>query len=58
MLIFAALAAPDPMSMITLTIPMMLLYFVACGIAVARDKRRARKRPEYLELDPDMASPL
>lgn len=57
-LVFAALAAPDPASMITLTIPMMVLYFVACGIAVTRDKHRAKKRPEYLDTDPDVASAL
>lgn len=57
-LVFAALAAPDPMSMVTLTIPMMLMYFAACGIAILRDKARKRDRPEYLDLDPDTASAL
>lgn len=57
-LVFAALAAPEPTSMVTLTIPMMLMYFAACGIAILRDKARKRDRPEYLDLDPDTASAL
>ncbi len=57
-LVFAALAAPDPMSMITLTIPMMLMYFIACGIAMLRDKARKRKRPEWMDADADTASAL
>lgn len=57
-LVFAAMAAPDPMSMVTLTIPMMLMYFVACGIAMVRDKARRRKRPEWMDADADTASAL
>ncbi len=57
-LVFAALAAPEPISMITLTIPMMLMYFIACGIAIMRDKARKRSRPEWMDADVDSASAL
>jgi sec-independent protein translocase protein TatC len=50
----AALATPtaDPMSMFLLMIPLLLLYFVAAGIASINDKRRAKKTADLeLELD-------
>ncbi len=53
----SALATPtaDPMSMFLLMAPLSALYFIAVGIAVTNDKRRARKQAkllgEELELD-------
>lgn len=42
--LFTAMATPaaDVMSMILLAIPMLLLYFAACGIAILNDRRRDR----------------
>ncbi len=44
--IIGALATPvsDPMSMFLLMIPLIILYFIAAGIAIANDKRRALRR--------------
>lgn len=33
---------PDPFTMIFMALPMVALYFVAVGISIARDRRRAR----------------
>ncbi|MGP9021809.1 twin-arginine translocase subunit TatC [Streptomyces sp. BR1] len=44
--IFAAFATPtvDPVSMLSLAAPIVLLYFVAVGIAILNDKRRQERR--------------
>jgi sec-independent protein translocase protein TatC len=53
----SALATPtaDPMSMFLLMGPLAALYFIAVGIAVLNDKRRARRDAkllsEELEID-------
>jgi sec-independent protein translocase protein TatC len=53
----SALATPtaDPMSMFLLMAPLSALYFLAVGVAVLNDKRRARKQEkqlsEELEID-------
>ncbi|WP_405896955.1 twin-arginine translocase subunit TatC [Streptomyces sp. NBC_00727] len=46
--LFAAIATPstDPISMLALAGPICLLYFGATGIALANDRRRARRRAE------------
>ncbi|WP_026533424.1 twin-arginine translocase subunit TatC [Arthrobacter sp. H41] len=43
--LFAAMAAPgaDAMSMFYLAVPMLLLFFVAIGLCLVNDKRRARR---------------
>jgi sec-independent protein translocase protein TatC len=53
----SALATPtaDPMSMFLLMAPLSALYFVAVGVAVLNDKRRARRDAKLLgeELEVD-----
>lgn len=58
--VFAAVATPtaDPMTMFLLAAPLMLLYFVAYGIARLIDRRRAKSRPDWLEASDDEASAL
>lgn len=57
--IFAAVATPtgDPLTMITLAAPIVLLYFIALGICMANDRRRKRNNPDA-DLDDDEASQL
>ncbi|WP_328867634.1 twin-arginine translocase subunit TatC [Streptomyces sp. NBC_00304] len=57
--IFAAVATPtgDPLTMITLAAPIVLLYFLALGICLVNDRRRRRNNPDA-ELDDDEASDL
>ena len=49
--IFTAVATPsaDIVSMLLLAIPMILLYFVAVGIALLHDRRKARRDAAVLE---------
>lgn len=52
--VIGALATPvsDPMSMFLLMIPLLILYFVSAGLAIANDKRRnARRTKELDEVD-------
>jgi len=53
--VFTALATPaaDVVSMILLAIPMILLYFLAAGIAWINDRRRAKKAEKLLETSHD-----
>jgi len=46
--VFAAFATPsaDPLSMLALAAPIWALYFIACGIALLNDRRRARRNPD------------
>ncbi|MET9398638.1 MULTISPECIES: twin-arginine translocase subunit TatC [unclassified Streptomyces] len=55
--VFAAFATPsaDPLSMLALAAPIWALYFVAVGIAMINDRRRARRNPD-LELSDEEAS--
>ena len=57
--IFAAVATPtgDPLTMMTLAAPIVLLYFIALGICIANDRRRRRNNPDA-DLDDDEASQL
>jgi sec-independent protein translocase protein TatC len=52
--IIAALATPvsDPMSMLLVMVPMIILYFLSAGIAAIHDKRAA-KRAKTLGLEFD-----
>ncbi|MFF6782322.1 twin-arginine translocase subunit TatC [Streptomyces sp. NPDC012510] len=56
--LFAAIATPstDPISMLALAGPIWVLYFIATGIALTNDKRRARV--EALKPGDDEASEL
>jgi sec-independent protein translocase protein TatC len=61
--VVAAMAAPGPdaMSMFLLAGPLLALFFVAVGVCLLNDKRRARKkkeREEEVEASADKATPL
>ncbi len=59
--IFAAVATPtgDPINMMLLAVPILLLMSLAIGICLLNDRRRARKgRLEYADWDDDEVSPL
>ena len=58
--VFAAFMTPgqDPFSMVVLALSLTLLVELAMQFAKWNDKRRARKRPEWMDLDDDAASPL
>lgn len=61
--IFAAVATPtgDPINLVLLAGPVLLLVVLAIGIALLNDKRRARKgllEPNYEDWDDDQASPI
>ncbi|HLU63822.1 MAG TPA: twin-arginine translocase subunit TatC [Protaetiibacter sp.] len=47
--VFTAMATPaaDPVSMLLLALPMILLYFVAVGVALWRDRVVARRRAAF-----------
>jgi sec-independent protein translocase protein TatC len=57
--VFGAVATPttDPIGMIALAGPIVVLYFVAVGVALLNDRRRRRADPDA-ELDDDEASHL
>lgn len=62
-IIFAAVATPtgDPINLILLAGPMLVLVSIAVGISVLNDRRRARKRgseSDYSIYDDDELSPL
>ena len=48
--VIAALATPvsDPLSMFLLMIPLLAFYYLAAGIAILNDKRKARKNKTLL----------
>lgn len=58
--VFAAIATPtaDPFTMFVFAIPLSLLYFGACGVALLIDRRRAKARPDWLNVSDTEASPL
>lgn len=61
--LFAAVATPtgDPINLILLAGPMLILVGIAILVAYLNDKRRARRNPEqidYDDLDDDEMSPL
>jgi sec-independent protein translocase protein TatC len=61
--LFAAMAAPggDALSMFYLAVPLLLLFFVAIGLCLLNDKRRARRaaaREAEVEATVDTATPL
>ncbi len=57
--VFGAIATPstDPLGMVALAGPIIVLYFVAVGVSILNDRRRRRKDPDA-ELDDDEASEL
>ncbi|QTG80164.1 twin-arginine translocase subunit TatC [Arthrobacter crystallopoietes] len=61
--VVAAMAAPGPdaMSMFLLAGPLLALFFIAVGVCLLNDKRRARKKKaheEEVEASADKATPL
>ncbi|MEO6020262.1 MAG: twin-arginine translocase subunit TatC [Knoellia sp.] len=58
--VFAAIATPtpDPYTMLLLMTPLVVLYFVAYGVARLLDRHRAKARPDWLEASDDEASAL
>ncbi|MFZ4485379.1 MAG: twin-arginine translocase subunit TatC [Candidatus Nanopelagicales bacterium] len=61
--IFSAVATPtgDPINLLLLAGPLLLLVIMAVGVCVLNDRRRARKRagdPDFSEFDDDEISPL
>ncbi len=58
--VFAAVATPstDPFSMLMLAIPMTVLFLISEVIARLVDRRRARNRETFDDVDDDAASPL
>lgn len=57
--VVGAIATPvaEPMAMFLLMVPLLILYFVAAGVATLHDKRLARKSAEIdIELKSDQAS--
>lgn len=61
--LFAAVATPtgDPINLVLLAGPILILVAIAVGISVLNDRRRARRRgaePDYSSYDDDEASPL
>lgn len=59
-LIFSAMMmpTPDPFTMFILAGPLIILFFVALGIAKLLDRRKASDRPEWLDADDTAASAL
>ncbi|MFF5504392.1 twin-arginine translocase subunit TatC [Streptomyces roseolus] len=57
--VFGAVATPstDPLGMIALAGPIIVLYFIAVGFSLLNDKRRARNNPDA-QLSDDEASVL
>ncbi len=59
--IFAAVATPtgDPINLMLLAGPILILMSVAIGISILNDRRRAKRKPAWtVDLDDDEASPL
>ncbi len=56
--VFAALATPstDPLTMLALAAPITALFFLAIGVALLNDRRKARRSDD--DLSPDEASDL
>jgi sec-independent protein translocase protein TatC len=61
--IFAAVATPtgDPINLLLLAGPLLVLVGIAVGICLLNDRRRRRKRtgePDFSEFDDDITSPI
>lgn len=59
-LVFCALATPDPSAwtMLALAAPMVVLYFLAVGVATLLERARRRREPEWTHTPDDQASDL
>lgn len=58
--VFSAVATPtgDPLTMLALAIPMILLLAISIGICWVSDRRRDKRPDDYADLSDDEASPL
>jgi len=58
--VFAAMMTPTPdaWTMLALALPMVGLFYMAVGVSLLLDRRRARNEPEWAKLADDEASPL
>ncbi|MCK0440718.1 twin-arginine translocase subunit TatC [Gordonia alkaliphila] len=58
--VFAALATPgqDPFSMLALALGMSILLEFAIQFARINDKRKSKRRPDWMDVDDDQAAPL
>ena len=58
--VFAAMMTPTPdaWTMLALALPMVALFYMAVGVSLLLDRRRARNEPEWAKLADDEASPL
>ena len=58
--VFAAVATPtaDPFTMFVFAAPLTFLYFAAWFVARLLDKRKAKHRPDWLNVDDNEASAL
>ena len=58
--VFAAMMTPTPdaWTMLALALPMVGLFYMAVGVSLLLDWRRARNEPEWAKLADDEASPL
>ena len=59
-LVFSAMMmpTPDPFTMFLLAGPLIILFFVALGVCKLLDRRKAKDRPDWLEVDDTTASAL
>jgi sec-independent protein translocase protein TatC len=62
--VFSAMMAPtpDPLAMFVILVPLMILYYGSCGLAIWLDKRRAaqedKERPDWMDVADDEQSEL
>ncbi|MBK7723228.1 MAG: twin-arginine translocase subunit TatC [Austwickia sp.] len=58
--VFAAVMTPtpDPYTMLGMALPMVFLYFSAYGVARLIERRRAKRRPDWVAVPDDQASAL
>ena len=58
--VFSAMMTPTPdaWTMLALALPMVALYYIAVGVSLLLDRRRARNKPDWTTVADDEASPL
>lgn len=58
--VFAAMMTPTPdaWTMLVLALPMVGLFYIAVGVSMLLDRRRARREPDWAKVPDDEASPL
>ena len=58
--VFAAMMmpTPDPYSMMLLALPLVVLFWGAVGVSAILQRRKVRRRPDWLDTPDDEATPL